>query len=471
MAWLVEPSDGAALAPPGFSLQAERLRLETDHADLAFPQEKTSVHPSTTPPEYFSAARLTGIAARTGQRLLLFPLAASHAPRLDSLVGCGSLQGSDMASPDRIPRVQAGSVRSNLTWDVSSTSRLQKCSREIVSIQGDFRLSLYEWDAVLSTNGQTRQVYSGHQSATPSGLPDVSGVVASVDEVYLYAWNATLTMATPRAVDHLFLAQAQVATQGTVVVGGASGHVSLSGHTIDLNGESLTLRGTTILSATGSGVNQPIQVHAAGNLESASLGGLALSLTTTPASSMWMGWVGGGLAVVGLVAVPVLRSVRLRSARPLGRRRSNLENRIDDLLCRRDYREALPLARKMLDWMPQSPLAHCNQAKILSCLGQPRQALSHFEEAREILACLGTPDHALAGENAFEAARATILLHRQATGADRQNLRGAALIWMREALQANPALLVDMEMEHELRPLVHELVPEYLVSPIGAEFA
>jgi tetratricopeptide (TPR) repeat protein len=240
----------------------------------------------------------------------------------------------------------------------------------------------------------------------------------------------------------------------------ATGQITEGTQTVGLQGSALEIKGILDLDATGTDTNKPFGTQLSGATQSIAVDGHDVELagsTVTHATGLpsWT-WIVG--AVGAVVVVPVLAIPALRRRRPSPHRRTGMEENLDDLLGIMQYPEALPVSSKLLDWAPEDPGAHFRHGKVLAHLGRPEEALHHHGKTRELLSSLHRENSVLAGENGYEAARAAVRLYEQATDAEKPRMRSVVLQWVREALQANPQILGDMQRQQELQPFVSEVL-------------
>jgi hypothetical protein len=305
--------DGAALAyiqwcslgaevPSGLHLSAARLTVETDHADVASPLLNVAVKPTTSPPSFYTDAKMDGVANRDQCRILLFGLEGRPLPSAQVHSSCLGLQPSPSDQTDpRPPRVQASSARTNLTVPAGDALLLTNCSTQgDLTITGDFRIALYDWDVELSAAEGSRFLHSGPQSAGPAGTPDGSAAAGSVDEHYLYAFDAVLTL--PRLVDgtKVYLGpQARLGTNGTLQLRNAHGRMAGQ----DVQAGTIQFEGPLqALLSSGGSPNTPLRAQVSSSSDSVSADGRLLSLVAArPAAAPWP-WVAATALVVALGA-------------------------------------------------------------------------------------------------------------------------------------------------------------------------
>ncbi|HEX2066300.1 MAG TPA: hypothetical protein VHI93_05740 [Candidatus Thermoplasmatota archaeon] len=469
LALLQEPNEAAECpGDPGFALQAGQLRLENDTADLSLHVNGKSpsvinLQPQTTRQEH-GTATVEGIANRPDCRWDLLPLDGAAPPRVEVPGTCAAVKPSDRRDITRMALINP--TRGSEKVSAESALRLEGCAGEnrlVVRVTGSFRLSLWDWDAVLTeAGGRSFTITTGLRQSPvlPGNSPDASAVVAREQETFLFVRNGTLTTTVRGTHALLYVGSGGGITASNVKLQVTSGHLSVGDTRRHLAQNAVALEGELALRLHGTSTNNPFQARVSGRPAQVVVDGLSVPLATAaPGIHLAWLWLLGG---VGLVALPVLARARVPSAL----RRRLLEERVDDLIGKRDPQAADPLTQRLLAWAPNDAWAHQRRAKVLAQRGRPADlysALKHHEEVARLLRRQVLSDAVLRAENALEAARVSARLHAlAATAEEREAARRSASHWVGEAKAAGH--LRELEHHTELEPFLRtEEVPYWLL--------
>ncbi len=229
-----------------FVLEAANLRLELDHTDLFLDSgiQQTFIEPTTTPNTH-SAARVTGI-DNHGEALFALDRWPGHGAPVVTVMGtCMELEGPDRAVEVTSPVVKQS--RPDRETDLTRSIRPASCDAAFAAtVEGDLRLSLWDWDFLLTDQEDSRTVQTG--------IHDHDGTQRA-QEAFLYAQNATLhiTFHDPAA----FHVHAPRASADALTLKDAHGPLG----TQVLAGEDLAFGPVKDLTLQASGVDTPLQVH------------------------------------------------------------------------------------------------------------------------------------------------------------------------------------------------------------------
>lgn len=264
-------------ADPRFRLEADRLRVEADHTDLNLNLLVTEYfHDVKTSVEDHADAVVEGTVNRDGHRFSVWPVTASPPTVHASEPGCATLSPSTQAEVNRTALVRA-STRPASVAHVGSSTLWSGCDEGSVTVTGDFLLRLWEWDAELTADGETRTLPSGEHGVDGQPRDDegTDRFAGEATEQYLYAHNATLTI--PRLAGHyeVYLGDAEVTAtalrlrQATGTIKGTDTHRAQS--------QDVYLQGDLVVHARNTG--GMLATTFQGGLDQAHLDGVAATLT------------------------------------------------------------------------------------------------------------------------------------------------------------------------------------------------
>jgi len=319
----------------------------------------------------------------------------------------------------------------NPTVDLGGAVQVAPCAG--VSVCGDFQVALWERDAAGQAAEGSLDLRSG-QLPNANG-PDTRPVLGRAQQLYLDASGACLTMAPTVATNLL---------ADGLAVAGASGadlrdaHGTLVGQAV--RGGDVQLGGALRLDVhRGEGA---LVVRVLDGVRHAVVDGRELAVATVQAGAGHAAWLWPGLAVAGLVAVPasvvVPRRVMASRQRLVDSRLEQCEAFFD----RGDYDAMLAMAQDLVGRAPGRAEARLKLVRALDHLGMSRDAEEERERAVALLRDAGRD--AERGEAAFQGF----------VWALRRDAREDALRWMREALQADPAVRDEMAADEAMAEFV-----------------
>ncbi|HEX2066203.1 MAG TPA: hypothetical protein VHI93_05255 [Candidatus Thermoplasmatota archaeon] len=305
-------------------------------------------------------------------------------------------------------------------------------------VRGDFMVSLWQWDAQVTSDSGTQPLPSGQEPMTPGGeAPGYPYITVSRDrQVFLKVTDGDFLLPAYTAdSSRLYLFEPGIQSIGSLTLKGVSGYLGAQGR--DVHADELTLLGdftVTVARSEGSGI--PLRV------ESTSLGDgspVAIGRGTLPG---WA-WAAGILALAAVPAGLALRRRRMLPYRATERSRKRalaLFDYAETSTFEGDYRRARRLLDRAIRLEGLRPDFFALRARCRAALGDIEGALRDHLHAHE--AFPATEPDALAS-NAFEAARTC----------SRAGQRDAALTWLRLAMQYDPHCTEDARDDPLLLPL------------------
>lgn len=295
VALLQEDAGGDATNPAGFSLHAQKLRAETDSADISVHGTGTpkKVNPTTTVEE-FDDATVQGTVNRQGHRWNLVP---SGPNALAITVVCNVANAAGTADIVRVPLVNL--QRGELRLDTRTALSWTDCHE--IEASGDLQLAMWEWDGILRTSQGDRPVQTGIQ-ASPL-LPGAAGttIVGRDVEVYLKARNATLRVPILGTTFTLLTASdASLAASSVTMT--ATGMLDAAGTARPLRESPLQLQSPPSATLASTSPNRPVAISVQGMAESIQIGQETLTTTTSPLATAGA-WAWIGLSLLGFTTM------------------------------------------------------------------------------------------------------------------------------------------------------------------------
>lgn len=284
-----------------FTLHARELRVETDQAEpvlhLARVQDVRANESTRT--QTFLDATVQGVRFLPQYRWDVFSTDPAHPARVQAEAECAQA----VRAPERIervPRVAAfgrpATVREaagNLSWRCLAGGSL--------TVTGDFVLSLWSTDALLTAGDESRELRSGPQEMRPAPVA-FAGYASRDVELYLFAADATLVVPALRDDETtLYTGAAQVAA-GRMQLQGARGALALDGE------PQAIAPSTVLLDDARAGLARPdagsMLAVIDGPVSGLSIDGVAVSATGPPPRSdlWWLAAATAGLAALALLA-------------------------------------------------------------------------------------------------------------------------------------------------------------------------
>jgi len=199
--------------------------------------------------------------------------------------------------------------------DTSNTVLVSDCDASTVTVRGSFVLALWQYDAVLSTATETRNLPSGTERSTTLPAPVADAAYPSVGhgrQQFLYVTDGTLTIPNlSGATNYVFLDHANVAAS-TLTLHQATGQLNVNGQAQAIQANVLRLDGD--LAADLAKTDDGLRTFVGGHLDAASADGQLLTQTVQPAGSAshpwtWALWL-GVLVVLAALAAPARVGVR-----------------------------------------------------------------------------------------------------------------------------------------------------------------
>lgn len=429
-----------ASVDPAFALDAVQVRVVSHEANVTANEARGRLAPLPYHHEAtYVDVQLSGVQTRGGYRTEVFPSASGA--HLSASLDClsGKTSGANTFESAR----KVDSQAPTFPTDVSGSTQLSVCGTGTLTITGSFVLTLWQWDATLTTQGMTTRLPSGidETDALPAPVAALGyPMVAKARQQYLYVDNGTLTLPMDASSHLLYVDDASMDVDGKVSLDNATGQLAEGSGIADVQGRRVDLDGHVGLAALHSqGQGRMLQAAVTGDY-SGQVDGQPLAFTAAPVHTVLPPWTlaAAGAVLATPLLVPVRRFRRRRQSRGVARQCKALTDSTR-------FAEAIPLAERALDLDPRNGMAHFELARALEQVGQGERAAGHRAIADEILRDGVDPE--LWVENAFQAAEAAAVAGQQ----------DVALHWLRKALAAKPALAADATVLPEVAALLERL--------------
>lgn len=264
---------------PAFRLQAEFLHLESDHTDLSlYTTAAAYYHDVKTSTVSHDDAVVEGTTHHDGYQFSVWPITDTppivHLPEKR----CASISPSSEPTVNRIARIRFDYRPPNVASTFLSPV-WSGCDDASATVTGDFLLRLWQWDAELTADGETRPLPSGWHSL--EGAPqtvDTTPLAGQATERFLYAYNATLTI--PRLTGNYaaYVEEADVVVSAFQIQE-ATGAVD-GPRRVEMEGQEAYLQGDLTLHVRSTG--EALAIILTGDLDEAHLDGVAATLTPAP---------------------------------------------------------------------------------------------------------------------------------------------------------------------------------------------
>jgi hypothetical protein len=286
-----------------FFLNASHVRVETDATNPTIHPAGNAGVKEDVPAVERDNAVVAGTEIASGYRWNLFPVAGRPNPTLAVAAPCADVTSSSSASIER-PSLVDPLNRPALKADASTAISWQACSTDVAAtIVGDFELSLWAWNATLTSDGQTDQLTSGHGQVAvpPPGVPDTTSVVSRDQQLFIFVTGGTLTIPALRGDQTTVLvASGAGLSSDSTEFRGATGSIRVGGIEAALHGTA-TMNGPIRMTLTGTAPGSPIDAGISGSPQAISVDGEPLAV---PGASSNGGL--GALAPVLLLAVAIM---------------------------------------------------------------------------------------------------------------------------------------------------------------------
>lgn len=454
---------------PEFSLQAERMLVETDRSEIATESFRPFVE---TDDRIYYESEIIGQENRENHRLSVWPF-TDHVTFEAHDETCNSIEPSNRYYIDRAPLVDVtNQQRDNNQTHVGETLRWQNCQDQTsVKIVGDFLVRLWEWDAELIARGERETLRSGQQNHEdlPQDAPDLSLIAGEAQEQFLFAMNATLLI--PRLDGHheIYL--------NTAVLNATNGyrfsetHGSLLG--ISLQGEEVTVDGGGLrVHATGSEIDEPIRTTLEGPIERLKIDGEEIPTTaaTTPPNASPLSPLMpiilltalGLIIAVGTVATAWHKYPRIRTG--FGDGMAYRRARLFDRALREVHEYSADQPKKAGRWARVALMLQPSHPEAMAALGRAhfserryKKALKNFQDAIDAIdgdyASPKVPRDAAAFW-AVDAARCLARLRLRVNDMhERDQLTEHTLVYARLACKIDPSIGRSLLYEDSLQDL------------------
>lgn len=456
-------SAGSSVADSGFEIRASQLQLETDLAEYyldAAPVVYTPL-PPTLPAagspgvqsnsSHYTDAVVQGTESRAGRFLYILPLDDGE---MSIQVPCAEAESSTDNQLTVVSKVDTGRAESYA--DTSGALQVQACQGSDLSLTGSFRLALWEWDGHLAAAEGETALWSGktQQENLPGPRLDPT-YISRAQQIFLTIRDGSFTIrGNNERPPLLYVNDLQLDGAPNMVLSQASGQVQ--GIELPVSGGHVEMAGKMSLGLERSSSGIAVQVH--DGMENLEVDGQAIELATTTAAPAGGGFPGWG--IVGLVGA-VLAAPMLFVPRVLQRRREErfaeveveeAVDRVEQMMGKMRYAEALPASLHLVNLAPRHPRAQFLRATVLRRLGYTRDALEHHERARH-LGLLKDLNPQWTAALDLEAARASLDMARSMPRHRRTDWERKALQHLTQAAATDSAILSDLEVHPELDDL------------------
>lgn len=373
---------------PEFRLTAKSLHVETDRSEVS--TSFLVFDPETTNARYTDAL-VIGSAHRPHFEFTVWPLEPGtmiHA----ATSTCASVSSADRSEIQRSPHLQGSNRESNRVL-VTDSVHWSDCQAGNYTMKGDFLLRLWEWDAELFTPTGTRSLESGRKGyeGVPEPVPGTNRMAGTVQEQFIYAYNATLEV--PRLAGHhrIYIQDMVVSATSGVRMLGVEGDLlglKLDHQEVFVKGADMSLR------MTGNGQGIPLTLQIEGTPEQIEVDGQTKPLSSQEGSmiidrALGIPWI-PALVVAGLLVA--LGAITWRSSPKIQRwtlpsTGDPSDTRFDEWIeeatkCSRDRpRRACRLTRRALRIHPNHPGALSTMARAMFNRKKYAKATRYYKEA------------------------------------------------------------------------------------------
>lgn len=418
------PLDPPPTTDPAFHLQAQDVRVRTYVDDHVTHAQVTSVGSPSPRVEdrNLTRATVTGTALRTDYWMSVFPLEGHAQPGWNDTSQC----------LDAMP-TQGGVVHSNPhagapsdTTDTSGSIGWGYDCPGTRHVVGDFRVTLWQWDAHAEDAAGAVDLPSGEEPTTPNPLLGYPYVAESRDrQVVLDVTGGDLAL--PRlegTPGYLFLFAADARIVGSLSLQGATGTIEATGE--QASAKTVALAGDFHVLLTGtSGAGDRLPVAVLGQVA----GGQHAAVQQLPAGARWVWGISFVLAAAATVLVLAVRNGwrLLRHGHGDAERAMDLCSAAETLVLEGRFARARRLLDRAIRMDPLQPDFYALRARCRAGTGDFQRALEDHERAHE-----GFPftDPDARASNALDAARAS----------SRAGRTQEAVAWLRLAVKYDPSI-------------------------------
>lgn len=381
--------ENSGLADPAFSLDADILRVETDRSEVSAFQTRALTGTHT---DEYRNPRVEGLDTRENYQFSVWPTGSNTTIRAED-ASCVTFTPSETAEVSRPPLVEDTENRDLNRAEVADSFRWQGCDRAAnLTIQGDFLLRLWEWDAEMTADGETRILRSGthNHESLPGEAPDASDIFGKSQEQFLFATNATLTIPHLKGHYELYMDDMESTASSGFRMSSATG--SIFGYALDQ--QDLFVTGADLkLHSQGTGIGRPLAVALNGDIDRIEIDGQSVDSLLEPDSGS-SGWglpfatvalaAAGILILVGTVTWHTHPGLRMAVTGPIVKRRNNLFN--EAVTEAMEYsidrpRRGRKWARIAMHLKPNHPEALAAMGTVYFHLRRYKKALKCFERA------------------------------------------------------------------------------------------
>lgn len=288
-----------------FSMAAQQMRVETDHADPALRVGPASIaaEPSTTH-EIFKDPVLTSRGSQDQHLLEVLPSGGGTTFVLES--SCTKIHGQAPDSFESEAKVRP--TRDAITHDTSQSLGVEICDLATLTLTGDFLLMLWGWNATVQHEDGTAQMRTGRQESAV--LPTDSEVSGSVAQAYVWATTATLKITgLDDSLRHFLVEGMRGDLMGVFSATNAGGTL----HGSDTKGARWDIKGD--LAMVFQSRDDAFHAAVGGELRDVRIDGRSVALPAPAPSAGWrLPWVLGGVAF--LVAATLMWNGHRRGVLP-----------------------------------------------------------------------------------------------------------------------------------------------------------
>lgn len=365
---------------PEFLLQAEALRVETDHTNISIDSIVDYRHAPHTTTSTHRDATVQGQNHQDGYQFSVWPLRPGSTNIEVEESSCTQILPSDQETIGRTALVKTSrgidqaNTQDALLWAGCGPTPTA------VTIHGEFMLRLWAWEAILQDDGKSTALESGKRNpeAMPTGTPDVSETAGEASELFLYAYNATLTIPRLEGNYHAYLYDAYV----TVLGGGlhasdARGHIQGPDGVLETVDKDLALQGVINANLAGQGAARSMQMVVQGGVWSLSIDGQSTTTdTSTPQDASGSWWM--LLAFLALAPLHIIQR-RLRATYHLRRAQAQPYRNVSALL--HHASKAIRLNPRMGHAYLVRAFAHTQVGNLMGALQDHERAEKHLHQS------------------------------------------------------------------------------------------